>query len=99
MGLDEWGKLFNSRQLLTLTTFTRLVGEAHGKMLEKGLGREYASAVATYLALSISRLSGEHSTLTRWNPGGEKGSRSTWPSGIANGLGFRGTQSLGRLCR
>ena len=71
-GLDEWGKLFNSRQLLTLTTLTRLVTEAHEKMLEKGLSSEYASAVATYLALSISRLSGEHSTLTRWNPGGEK---------------------------
>ena len=31
-GLDEWGKLFNERQLLALTTFARLVDEAHAAM-------------------------------------------------------------------
>ena len=72
-GFDQWGKLFNSRQLLTLTTFARLVGEAHTQMLKSGLEQEYARAVATYLGLAISRLSSEHSTLARWNPSGQKG--------------------------
>ena len=48
-GLDEWGKLFNARQLLALTTFARLVGEAHSDMRREGLNAEYARAVATYM--------------------------------------------------
>ena len=71
-GLDEWGKLFNARQLLALTTFARLGGEAHRKMLETGIEAEYAKAVSTYLGLASSRLSGEHSTLARWNSSGQK---------------------------
>ena len=71
-GLDEWGKLFNARQLPALTTFARLVGEAHREMLEAGMEAEYAKAVSTYLGLASSRLSGEHSTLARWNSSGQK---------------------------
>ena len=71
-GFDTFGKLFNARQLLALTTFTRLVGEAHVEMRKQGLDDEYAKAVATYLGLVVSRLSSEHSALTRWNPSGEK---------------------------
>ena len=41
-GYDTFGKLFNTRQLLTLTTFARLVGEAHAEMLRLGLDSEYA---------------------------------------------------------
>ena len=72
-GLDEWGKLFNDRQLLALITFSRLVGETQAQMLKLGLEEEYAKAVATYLGLATSRLSSEHSTQARWNPSGEKG--------------------------
>ena len=71
-GLDEWGKLFNGRQLLALTTFARLVGVAHREMIEAGMEAEYAKAVSTYLGLASSRLSGEHSTLSRWNSSGQK---------------------------
>ena len=63
-GFDQWGKLFNSRQLLTLTTFARLVGEANAYMLKTGLDKEYAKAVSTYLGLAVSRLTGENCTLT-----------------------------------
>ncbi len=71
-GLDQWGKLFNPRQLLALTTFARLSGEAYRSMLIENLDAEYAAAVTTYLGLATSRLSSEHSTLSRWNPSGEK---------------------------
>ena len=71
-GFDQWGKLFNSRQLLTLTTFSRLVGEANAYMLKAGLDNEYAKAVSIYLGLAVSRLTGENCTLTRWNPAGQK---------------------------
>lgn len=36
-GLDQWGELFNDRQLLSLTTFARLVGAAHSEMHSCGL--------------------------------------------------------------
>ena len=71
-GLTEWGKLFNDRQLMFLTTLARLSGGAYTAMLGHGLDDEYAKGVATYLALAISRLSSEHSVMTRWNPRGEK---------------------------
>ena len=71
-GFDTFGRLFNDRQLLALTTFGRLMKEVYAAMLASDLDPPYAKAIATYLALAISRLSSEHSTLTRWNPKGEK---------------------------
>ena len=71
-GLDEWGKLFNERQLLALTTFARLVGEAHEAMRGRGLGEDYAGAVTTYLGLAVDRLADRSSTLCRWDNGYEK---------------------------
>ena len=65
-GLDEWGKLFNARQLLALTTFARLVGEAHTEMRREGLDSEYVQAVATYLGLAMSRYSAFACTVARW---------------------------------
>jgi adenine-specific DNA methylase len=66
-GLDHWGKLFNARQQLTLTTFVRLVHEAHSAMLVAGLDANYAKAVATYLGLAVDRLADRGSTLCRWD--------------------------------
>ena len=66
-GLDErGGKLFNDRQLLSLTTFARLVGEAHAEMLRAELDAGYAKAVATYLGLAVDRLADYNSTVSRW---------------------------------
>lgn len=71
-GLESWGSLFNSRQLVVLTTFAGLVREAHAEMLRSGLDADYARAVVTYLAFVIDRVARESSTLTRWNGKGEK---------------------------
>ena len=71
-GLDEWGKLLNERQRLALATFARLVSEAHTAMLDHGLHSDYASAVATYLGLTVDRLADRSSTLCRWDNGYEK---------------------------
>ncbi len=65
-GLDEWGKLFNPRQLLALTTFSRLVESAHSEMVNHGISREYAGAITTYLGLMVDRIASQHSTLSRW---------------------------------
>ena len=70
-GLNDWGKLFNDRQLLALTTFARLVGEAHAEMLRLGLNSEYATAVATYLGLAVDRLANQCNALSRWENASE----------------------------
>ncbi|MGE3798900.1 MAG: DUF1156 domain-containing protein, partial [Thermomicrobiales bacterium] len=74
---------FTERQLVALTTFSDLVGEARERVLadsiEAGLtddgvlldngGTEaaaYADAVATYLALGVSRMSDISNALCRW---------------------------------
>ena len=65
-GLDEWGKLFNDRQLLALTTFARLVSHAHAEMLGEGMDPNYARAVATYLGLAVDKLADYNATVSRW---------------------------------
>ena len=70
-GIKTFAELFNSRQLLALSTFARLVGDAHAGMLRAGLEGEYAKAVATYLGLTVDRLADYDSTITRWASHGE----------------------------
>ena len=72
-GLDEWGKIFNDRQLLALTTFARQVGEAHAEMLRSGMDDEYAKALSTYLAFAVDRLVNTNSTLARLMSSGGRG--------------------------
>lgn len=81
-GLTEFADLFTARQLTAMTTLSDLVAEARervlmdatvagmpeGDRLEAG-GKgaaAYADAVATYLALIVSRLAEYNSSLARW---------------------------------
>ena len=82
-GFRKWSDLFSPRQLLTMTTFSKLVGEVREQVrrdavdaglkegLELGLGGQgavaYADAVATYLALAVSRLADYSSNICTWN--------------------------------
>ncbi|MCA9831552.1 MAG: DUF1156 domain-containing protein [Dehalococcoidia bacterium] len=70
-GYDTFGKLFNARQMVALTTFARLVREAHAEMEAAGLGDGYAKAVVSYLGLAVDRLADYNSTLARWVSSGE----------------------------
>ena len=72
-GFNEWGKLFNSRQLLALSTFARLVGEAHSEMLNARVGTEYATAVTTYLGFVLDRFTNTNSSLARLMSAGARG--------------------------
>ncbi len=81
-GLTEFSDLFTNRQLVTLTTFSDLVGEARGKVLadariagaSEGVrldgggtdGAGYADAVAVYLGLGVSRLADISNSLCGW---------------------------------
>ncbi|WP_315121024.1 DUF1156 domain-containing protein [Corynebacterium matruchotii] len=87
-GMTEWANLFTNRQLVALTTLSDLVSEVRSKVLEDalaagipagerledgGVGAEaYADAVATYLALAVSRTTDYSSNLCSWHNTGQK---------------------------
>lgn len=82
-GVAKHRDLFTPRQLLTLTTLSDLVKEAHSRVLSdaraaslngdeslenNGRGaRAYADAVATYLAMAVDRQASYSSNLCTWN--------------------------------
>jgi len=82
-GYRKWSDLFSPRQLLTMTTFSKLVGEVREQAmrdavdagLEEGPGlgvgaqgaAAYADAIATYLALAVSRLADYSSNICTWH--------------------------------
>jgi adenine-specific DNA methylase len=70
-GIDKWGELFNSRQKLALVSFSEKLRQAYEEMEKEGMEEEYRKAVASYLALAISRMSDFLSALCRWHNGWE----------------------------
>jgi putative DNA methylase len=64
--MTHYADLFTSRQLVALTTLTGLVGEARACVVSDGSDPDYADAVASYLALSVSRLADYSSTIATW---------------------------------
>lgn len=87
-GLTTFADLFTARQLTALTTFSDLVTEARehvladaiaagmpdGNRLETGGtgATAYADAVATYLGVSVSKLTVFHNTGARWRSDADK---------------------------
>lgn len=71
-GFDDWADLFTPRQLTALCTFSDLVGEAKQRVVADGGSAEYADAVATYLALTVSRCADYWSAMCSWHNTGEK---------------------------
>lgn len=82
-GFEQWVDLFTNRQLIALTTLSDLVSEVRNKVLDDakaaglslgerledgGVGAEaYADAVATYLALGVSRTADYCNVLCTWH--------------------------------
>ncbi|QER42816.1 DUF1156 domain-containing protein [Thermodesulfobacterium sp. TA1] len=67
-GMLKWGDLFNSRQKLALITFTEKVRLAYNKMIEEGYDKEYAKAVVSYLAITVSRMADFETSMAAWHP-------------------------------
>jgi putative DNA methylase len=76
--LNSWEDLFNSRQLLSLITFTEKIREAYKKMIQEGYDQEYAKVITTYLGLGLDRLADYNSTLCRLNYTGGRGVTDTF---------------------
>ncbi len=66
-GISTWGKAFNPRQLLSLTTFTKTIHDAYHLILKQGASAAEAQAIALYTSLALSRMSQRLSEITRWN--------------------------------
>ena len=65
-GMTKHRQLFTPRQLAALTTFSDLVSDAAAVAISHGATREYASALATYLAMGLSRSTDYWSSLCIW---------------------------------
>lgn len=82
-GMTAWADLFTNRQLVALTTFSDLVMEARARVLEDALAAgqpegdrleeggdgasAYADAVATYLAMALSRTLNKSTAINSWD--------------------------------
>lgn len=66
-GIESWGELFNSRQKLALITLVEQVRKIYEEMRKEGQEEEYAKAVASYLALAVSKGANYCSALCRWH--------------------------------
>jgi adenine-specific DNA methylase len=65
LGIDEWGKLFNQRQLLALVTLTEKTKEAIQEA-GKSSDKNFSIAIGTCLALAIDRCADYWSSLAVW---------------------------------
>lgn len=72
-GLSNFSDLFTNRQLVALTTFSDLVGEARAKVVADASddrdAEAYADAVATYLGMGVSRTTDIVNSLATWSSG------------------------------
>jgi len=75
-GFNQWYKLFNPRQLLTLVKLVKLVREA-GKQIEQekikeGLSQKeahkYAETITMYLTIGLAKQADYNSIVIAWNP-------------------------------
>jgi adenine-specific DNA methylase len=71
-GMRQWRDLFNDRQLLALLTFARLARQAHAQIAKDTRDPSLAKAVASILALGISRMADHLNSGCSWNAKGPK---------------------------
>ena len=79
-GMTKHRHLFTSRQLVALTTFSDLIGEARQRVIADAQmagfdavsAQEYADALVTYLAFAVDKLADNGCTLARWQDTGGK---------------------------
>ncbi|MEW5890312.1 MAG: DUF1156 domain-containing protein [Pseudomonadota bacterium] len=69
-GMEQWGDLFTARQLLALTTLSRLVVEA-GKQVRSWEEAGFAEAVQTGLAFLVGKQGDLGNSLCRWEANAE----------------------------
>ncbi|CAE6753504.1 DUF1156 domain-containing protein [Nitrospira defluvii] len=69
IGVDRWEQMFTSRQLASLLTLTKLVRGCYANIQSQDA--EFATAVATTLALAVDRQADYSSSICTWVQSGE----------------------------
>lgn len=67
-GLNNFYDLFTNRQLNALTTFSDLIPEIQEQVQADGGSKEYADAIAVYMAFLIDQLANHTSSIVGWIP-------------------------------
>jgi len=77
-GMDKHWKLFTNRQLTLLAALCKLAADARIKLVEDvpSCDKEYARAIATYLAEAVSKTVAFHCTLASWRAKEGKSARA-----------------------
>jgi len=96
-GFEKWYQLFNPRQLLTIVTLVKLIGEIESEIekekIKEGWSpdnvKEYVKAVITYLTFASVEYARHNSYTSHWNPSGVK---------LEHGLAFRGAAMAWNFC-
>lgn len=97
-GFKVWGDLFNSRQILSLITFSEKIRIAYSTMTKSTANTEFIKAVTTYLALILDRVADSNSAQCWWQNSWEKEAitfsrqalQMTWDYFESNPIGERG---------
>ncbi len=66
-GLTTWDKFFNSRQLFSLMTLTKLINEAQAEMEHLEYDSEMKKAISLYLAFTLNRIADYNNILCTWH--------------------------------
>lgn len=66
-GLLNYNQLFTNRQLTALTTFSDLISTVRDEIINDTDNKEYADAVATYLAILVNKLADRGSSICSWD--------------------------------
>ncbi|WP_205874822.1 DUF1156 domain-containing protein [Mycobacterium camsae] len=67
-GFEQYSDLFTARQLTALIGFSDLVGEVQSKVIADGGSTSQAAAIATLLAMSLSKVADYSNSLAPWYP-------------------------------
>ena len=70
-GMETFADIFAPRQLAALLSFVAALRHARKTMLAERIGAEHGDCLATYLALSVSRLTNQNNTLCVYHTGRE----------------------------
>ena len=71
-GLKTYGDIFTDRQLVALNTFSDLVQEARGKVIDDCGDEEYANAIAVYLTFVLDKAANYWTSICTWHVKAEK---------------------------
>ena len=66
-GITAWHQLFTNRQLTALVTFSDLIADIKNQVIDDGGSKDYADALAVYLAFLLDKLADYGNSFCMWH--------------------------------